>query len=317
MPDAHHSILIVGLGEAAQTHLKALEQTPGADVVAGVNTVAHPRVTFRGHPVPVYQTLREASAHHDPDIAVIATPTPTHRVVCDQIADSFPAARILLEKPAADDLPGARHVLEDIGRRQLVDVAYHMAFSPEVTWGMKTAQASSPELGVPVAVEACFTDPYSDDFGAASARLGNSWIDSGINALSVLSRFAEPIQRNSLRRIGEASGSVFEAHITLRAADRELGALILTSWHVTDPAKTTRIRYSTGAKLIMDHTAVAGHLIQDERITACFGSDRAIPRRERHYLALYRWCLTEGNRILPAETSVRLHELLLQPPDVE
>jgi predicted dehydrogenase len=315
MPDARHSILIVGLGEVAQTHLKALEQTPGAEVVAGVDTAPKPAVMFGGHPVPVYRTPREASAHHVPDVVVIATPTRAHRIVCDQVADCFPAASILVEKPAADDLPGARHVLEEIGSRQPVDVAYHMAFSPEVTWGMHTAQAHSAELGAPATVEARFTDPYTDDFEAARARLGSSWIDSGINALSVLSRFASPIQRTSLRRIGEEAHSVFEAHMTVQAGDGEADALIMTSWHVTDPAKTTRIRYDTGAELVMDHTAVAGHLIQDGRITATFGSNQAVPRRERHYLALYQWWLTQGNPILPAETSLRLHELLLQPPD--
>jgi len=314
MPAAGHSILIAGLGEVAKTHLKVLEQIPGADVVAGVDTAPQPEMTFRGHPLPLYQTPRDAAAHHNPDVVVIATPTPTHPAVCDQVAECFPAARILVEKPAADNLPGARHVLEDIGSHQPVDVAYHMAFSPEVTWGMQTAQASSAELGVPIAVEASFADPYQDEFEAASSRLGNSWIDSGINSLSVLSRFAEPVQRASLRRIGEVSHSVFEAHITCHAEGTELDALILTSWHVTDPAKATRIRYSSGAELVMDHTAVAGHVVRDGRITACFGSDGTIRRRERHYLALYRWWLTEGNPILAAETSLRLHELLLQPP---
>jgi predicted dehydrogenase len=317
MPAASHSILITGLGEVAKTHLKALEQIPGADVVAGVDTASQPEMTFRGHPLPLYQTLRDAAAHHDPDVVVVATPTPTHVAVCDQIADCFPAARILVEKPAADNLPGARHVLEDIGARQPVDVAYHMTFSSEVTWGMRAAQANSGQLGVPVAIEACFADPYTDEFEAASLRLGDSWIDSGINSLSVLSRFAEPIQRSSLRRIGEISHSVFEAHITCQAGGSEFDALILTSWHVTDPAKTTRIQYSSGAELVMDHTAVAAHLIRDRRITAVFGSDRAIPRRERHYHALYRWWLTEGTPIVAAETSLRLHELLLQPPGDE
>ena len=63
----------------------------------------------------------------------------------------------------------------------------------------------------------------------------------------------------------------------------------------------------------MDHTAVAGYLVQGRRIAAVLGSDRTIPRRERHYLALYKWWLTEGKRIIPAQ-SLRLHELLLQPP---
>jgi predicted dehydrogenase len=263
--------------------------------------------------VPLYRTPQDAAARHDPDIVVIATPTPTHAAVCGQIAACFPAARILMEKPAASDLPGARHVLMDIGSRQPVDVAYHTAFAPEVSWGAQTVRASAGDLGSPVAVEAYFTDPYQDDFDATSQRLGNSWIDSGINALSVLTRFAQPVKRSSLRRIGEPSHSVFEAHLICQAGGRELDALILTSWHVTDRAKTTRIRYSSGAELVMDHNAVAGYLTRNGQVTAIFGSDRAIPRRERHYLALYQWWLGEGNPIMPDETSIRLHELLLQP----
>lgn len=307
-----HEVLIVGLGAAAGTHLKVLEQTPGADVVAGIDTAPKPGLTFRGHPVPVYKTPREAGGH-DPGVVVIATPTHTHAAVCAEIADCFPAARILVEKPAADNLPDARRVLQDIGSRQAVEVAYHMSFSPEVTWGMQVTQARAADLGVPVAAEASFADPYQDEFEAARSSLGNSWIDSGINALSVLSRFAEPASRRSLRRLGELAESVFEAHVAFLAGGSELDALILTSWHVTDPAKTTRIRYISGAELVMDHTAVAGYLMQDKRIAAVFGSDRTIPRQERHYLALYKWWLTDGKRIIPAETSLRLHELLLQP----
>jgi predicted dehydrogenase len=153
VPAGGHRILIAGLGEVARTHLRTLEQTPGADVVAGVDVAAVPPVSFHGHPVPAYPTPREASAHHDPDVVVVATPTPTHAAVCDLVAACFPAARILVEKPAADALPGARHVLDDIGARQPVDVAYHMAFSPEVTWGLRAAQASTTQLGVPVAVD--------------------------------------------------------------------------------------------------------------------------------------------------------------------
>lgn len=314
MTGPRHEVVIVGLGTAARTHLKILERMQGADVVAGVETAQAPGLTFRDHPVPVYRQLRDASRHHNPDIVVIATPTSTHATVCAEAADCFPTARILIEKPAADNLTDAHHVLADIGSRQPVDVAYHMAFSPEVTWGMRTVQANAADLGVPTTIEAAFADPYADDPGARSS-LGNSWIDSGINALSILTRFAEPVSRTSLRRIGEPQQSVFEAHITCRTAGGPVDARILTSWHVTDPAKTTRIRYSSGAELAMDHTAVAGYLIKHNRVAAVYGSDRAIPRRERHYLALYKWWFAEGRRILPAETSLRLHNLLLQPPN--
>ncbi len=308
-----HSVVIVGLGTVSQTHLRVLEQISGANVAAGVDIAGDHGLTFRGHPVPTYKSVQDASDNHDPGTVVVATPTPTHASVCAEVAASFPAARILVEKPAAANLAEARFVLEDIGRRQPVDVAYHMSFSPEVMWGLQLTQARTDELGAPVAIQASFTDPYQDELESAKSRYGSSWIDSGINALSIINRFADPAARVSLRGIGEQAWSAFEARITCRAGSGEFTALVLTSWHVTDAAKTTRVSYDSGAELVMDHTAVAGYLVQDTQVSAIFGSDRTIPRRERHYLAMYRWWLAEGNSIVPAETSLRLHDILLQP----
>jgi len=279
-----------------------------------VDIADRPGVMFRGRPLPVYKTVQDARDYHHPDVVVVATPTPVHAAVCAQVAGSFPAARILVEKPAADNLAGARLILADIGRRQPVEVAYHMSFSPEVAWGVQVTTARAGELGQPVAAESCFTDPYQDDYEWARSTFGSSWIDSGINSLSILSRFADLAARTSLRRIGEPPWSAYEAHLTCRADGSEFEALILTSWHVTDPAKTTRIRYNSGAELVMDHTGVAGYLVQDHAVSAVFGSDRAVPRRERHYRALYQWWLVDGRPIMPAETSLHLHDLLLQPP---
>lgn len=315
METPQYRVLIVGLGAVAQTHLKVLERIPGAEVVVGVDTDREARLTFRDRPVPVHYTIRDIRDQKDPDVVVVATPTPTHAAVCAEVADNFPDARILVEKPAADNLSDARYVLEEIGRRQPVDVAYHMAFSPEVLWGARMAQSFARDLGMPKTIVASFTDPYQLEFESASSRFGSSWIDSGINSLSILSRFVDLVGRRSLRSIGEKSWSAFEAHITCRAADSSLEALILTSWHVTDPSRTTRIRYASGAELVMDHAAVAGYLLQDGGISALFGSDRSVPRRERHYRELYQWWLVDGNPVIPTQTSLYLHELLLQRPD--
>lgn len=152
--------------------------------------INHPgkKLRFRGLDRPVYPSVRAASEEHQPAIVVIATPTPSHASACDEAARYFPGARLLVEKPAAATLAGARHVLSGLGRHQPVDVAYHMSFSPEVTWGQEIVRANQPRIGDLISAGLFFTDPYYDDFGHAQAALGNSWLDSGINALSVLSR---------------------------------------------------------------------------------------------------------------------------------
>jgi hypothetical protein len=304
-------IVVIGLGTVAQTHLRALEEIPGADVTAGVDTDASRMLRFRGQDRPVYQSVHEASQDQAPTIVVIATPTSSHAAVCDEAARYFPEARLLVEKPAADNLTDARHVLSELAKRQPVDVAYHMAFSPEVTWGWETVQANQPELGDLLSAELFFADPYYDDFERAQAALSSSWLDSGINALSVQNRFAAITGRQSLRSLGTEQQSIFEARLTCTANGKPVDALMVTSWYVTDAAKTTRLRYASGTELLMDHTAVTAYLLRDGQVESFFGADRSIPRRERHYRALYQWWLTEDKPTLPAETSLHLQELLL------
>jgi predicted dehydrogenase len=312
-PKVKSTFLIVGLGEIGHVHLAALGQIPGVEVVAGVDT-ASLSPEFRGRSLPVHKTVREAAGHHDPDVVVIATPTSNHAEICGQVADSFAHARMLVEKPAADNLTDARYVLAEIGATRAVDVAYNMSFSPEVTWAAEMAMDSRAGLGMPLAVESWFTDPYSGQIEVARSRFGDSWIDSGINALSVISRFAEPAERTSLRQIGPDGESSFEARLSCRGNlnGPSVAALILTSWHVADPAKNTRIEYSCGAELVMDHTAVGGYLIRDCAVVATFSRDRSILRRDRRYRALYHQWVVENKPLMPASRSLRLHELLLQ-----
>ena len=303
---------MVGLGAVAKTHVRVLETMPFADVVAGVDTDTSKTLKTHGVNRPVYPTVREArDAACVPDVVVIATPTPNHAAVCRETARYFPEARLLVEKPAAVNLSDARHILAEIGGRQPVDVTYHMSFSPEVTWGQEVVQKSKAALGDLISAELFFADPYYTDFEHAEATLCSSWLDSGINALSVLSRFATITERLSLRSMGTERQSIFEARLTCHTGGRQANALLVTSWYVADAAKTTRLRYASGLELLMDHTGVAAYLLRDGKVEAFFGADRSIPRRERHYRALYQSWLAEGKRTLPAETGLQLHEILL------
>jgi hypothetical protein len=171
----------------------------------------------------------------------------------------------------------------------------------------------SKALGEPTEIKVFFSDPYEDEFEAARNSLCSSWVDSGISALSVLAHFAEPIERRSLRQIGDDSESIFEAHVACRTPRGNVDALLLTSWHVTDPAKSTRLTYESSAELTMDHTAVAGYLIENGKVTEVFGRDRSAPRRRRHYEALYQQLLVQDIPISSAAMSMHLNSLLLDP----
>jgi hypothetical protein len=72
--------------------------------------------------------------------------------------------------------------------------------------------------------------------------------------------------------LGAERQSIFEAHLACQRDGPPVDALLVTSWHVADPAKTTRLRYASGIELLMDHTAVAAYLLRDGRIEAAFGA---------------------------------------------
>ena len=310
-------IIIAGLGTAGSVHAKALEEFDQVTVIAGIDTDRSRSLTFRERQVKVYPGVFDATSDNlDPNIVIIATPTPTHAQVCDDVAEYFPKAIILLEKPAADNLDDAQRIIEGIGSKQAVNIAYHMAFSPEVSWALELARKRTDHLGRPIAIESWHTDPYQLERASAEATLGTSWIDSGINALSVIERFAKITERTSLRQIGEAHKSEFEGTFICGPRDENLTAIVLTSWHSTAPARTTRIRYSSGAELVMDHAAVAGYLLEGGTLTAKFGSDGRIPRREAHYKAMYESWLVDDKQAFPKDTSLRLHILLLEQPRV-
>ena len=309
-------VIVVGLGAAGLEHVKALEEFPQVTLIAGIDTDPSRTLTFRRRRVTVYPVISDAFNNElDPNIVIVATPTPAHAQVCDEVAKYFPEANILIEKPAADSLGDAQWIIEEIGEKQAITVAYHMAFSPEVDWGLEQVRMRADHLGRPVAIESLQADPYQPELASAEARLGTSWIDSGINALSVIERFVNVVKRTSLRPIGQASKSKFEGIFVCEAHHEELTAIVLTSWHSTASARTTRVRYSSGAELVMDHAAVTGYLLEDGMLSADFGSDGIVPRREAHYKAMYKSWLVDGDETFSNATSLRLHRLLLEKPD--
>jgi predicted dehydrogenase len=250
---------------------------------------------------------------HAPSLVVVTTPTPTHAAVCEEAAAVFPDAELLVEKPAADNAADAAYVLTDLAAKVPVSVCYHMAFSPEVLWAAELVGAKGNELGVPTGVRAVFADPYESDIESARSRFGTSWIDSGVNALSVIARFCDIVERTSLESIGDEAWSAFIGRFACGVGGSNLDTVLMTSWHVTDASRKTAISFLSGAELVMDHHAVAGYLVrQDGSFGEVFGSDGRVPRRETHYRNMYRSFLVDGMSIMAAEESRHLHDLLLR-----
>lgn len=200
------TVVLLGMGTIARRHLAVLEEADDVEVVAAVDV--DPReVAFRGRPVAVHASLASAIEDHpDPDVVVITTPSRLHADHVGLAARLAPTAELWVEKPVAvttDELARVREVADT--HAPGVRALYHARHAPEVEWAVAHLADLVATHGPPVAVEAFFSDPYAgEDAAARRATLLDPWLDSGINAISVLDPLVRIEQLGPAEPRGEA-----------------------------------------------------------------------------------------------------------------
>lgn len=267
----------------------------GVEVVGLADPTLAPDLV--GHALPIRASASELLAEVEVDAVLVATPTPTHAGVVAEVRRQW-SGRIIVEKPAATTAADVERLLT----RDAVDLVYHAAFAPEVEWAVARFPRWQDEHGAVTAIEQRFADAYATDLDRAAATLGDSWLDGGINALSVLARLVELRARRSLVAV-DGLVSTFEA-----ALDVAGGAEVrtVTTWAAAEPSKRTEVTFADGARLLLDHQAVQGRL-GDE----WFASPGPPRRLVQHYVGCFRRLFVEGRRSFPVETDRLLHRLLL------
>jgi predicted dehydrogenase len=298
-------VVLVGLGAISSPHLRALEGIGSVGDVVGVDTSPHAAATFRGARLRIHADLRDALGS-GADLVVVATPTASHAAVVDAVRALDHAVPILVEKPAADRPEDAERVL---AASSGVEMIFHSGFAPEVVWATAFYAAARQRLGDTVAFEARFGNPYSQDLARRTASLANSWLDSGINALSVIGRFTIPTAVTSFRQLA-GHASTFEARFALGSADPRQKGTIVTTWQAAESCQSTRLHFSGGAELVLDHIGGAATLLEDGAVTAKYTRPDAGGRLEGHYATFYRDYFGDRRLQYPAEAGRELHALL-------
>lgn len=304
--------LLVGLGRIAEVHLEALERFPTVEVVAGVDPDASRRAQFRGSALPVYREVQAGLAGHAVDTVVVASPTTTHLEVCEAVLGHRTDVELLVEKPLATRLADVRRLLDgahSTGRR--LRVMFHYAYAAEVVWAAERLSALVNRFGPVVDAKAAFYDPYVALPAERTAAYVSSWVDSGINALTVLDRLLGVEAVTTLRQI-PATFSTYEASVELTSQRRPRG-VIVTGWDVTDAAKTTLLQFTSGAALLLDHTAVSARVTDMGEVVDSFAGAGGVPRLVGHYVGLYEAFLSGAEPGPTPDHDLRLHRLLLAP----
>lgn len=306
-------LLLVGLGTVSEVHRRALELLPEVEVAAGVDIRGGSTLRFRGAALPVYRDLEEALTLSRCDIVVVSVPTPRHTEVCAALIEAWPRGLILVEKPMALNLGEIRALQRAaLARGKKLRVLYHAAYGDEVRWACRQLSRLVAEHGPVRTIDAYHGDPYLSADPGRAAALVSSWVDSGINGLSILHRLVR-LDPNAVLRTLEAHFSTFEASVGFQSDGVRGRATLFTTWHVTQATKLTRLCFEDGSELALDHTAVCARVTRHGRVVEMQGSDGAVPRLVAHYLNLFRARFQQGLEEWSDEDDLHLHSLLLQP----
>ncbi|HEX2896148.1 MAG TPA: Gfo/Idh/MocA family oxidoreductase [Marmoricola sp.] len=272
------SVLLVGLGTIARTHVDVLSALDGFALVGGVD----PRPAL-ADVAPVFGDLDAAfDAGLRPDLVVVATPTPTHVAIVADLLERCDAT-VLSEKPLSTTRSEVAELERLAGRDRVatgVRVAHHFAFSPEVEWARGTVERN-PGWGRPSSILSVFNDRYAGLPPTQRASYVSSWVDSGPNQLSIVAAFAREWTVVSHDDRGDRA---------VTTLDHEGGRTLLSSnWLAADTSKQTTIRFDdVGVEIRMDHTSMTGLLLVDGEIVEHAGYTESAGRKEAHYLGLYR-----------------------------
>jgi len=302
---------IVGLGRIAASHLAALETLESAEVVAGVDIEPGRALTFRGQDRPVY-------GRHDDllalavDAVVVATPTPTHAEIAARLLDHDSPAAILVEKPLAASYGEWRMLMDrPRGRRATVTTLLHAAFAPEVLWAADKVPDLCQRHGPVRQVDSLFCDPYSVDDEHARSSYVSSWIDSGINALSVLARLVD-LERLVTLHNEDDTRDVWKARVTISWRGEPGEAVVHTSWDEPEAPKCTRLTFADSTVLALDHKAMTATLEADGGGRGAYRSGTDVPRLTQHYRNMWHAWLRD--RRFAGLPDPQLHHILLAGP---
>jgi predicted dehydrogenase len=274
-------LAIVGLGRIAAAHVAALERTEGVELVAGADPDRAARLAFRGRDLPV---VRAPAGLPPVDAAVVTVPTEAHLAVLRDLAAAG-VPEVLMEKP----LVATRAELERLDdARGGVPVwpLLHFALADEVRWAAGRIAGWTAAHGPVAEVLQLFQDPYLPHLGERLRSLHSSWLDSGVNALSVAARLAPLAAVRAARPLGSPAGTGAAVELDLEGGGT---AAVVTSWHARRTSKGTHLRLADGARVLIDHTAGSGLLLAPGGGPAeqFLPADDGLDSMTSHYVAVY------------------------------
>ncbi|MEC5423308.1 Gfo/Idh/MocA family oxidoreductase [Virgibacillus sp. C22-A2] len=315
---------VIGLGHIARDQMKALAKVEQYEIAAVCDSDRNKEKQFHLE-VPFYDDYQDLLAENL-DAVLISTPNLTHYEICKYAL--LKGKHVLLEKPAVPStelLRKLKHISEE--QNVIFSIAYHASFAKDLLWFLEEYKTNGIEKFGPITGFHCkFYDPYliNGDLQTHAISLQGSWIDSGINALSVLEKLL-PIQHVHIvdSRLSEIKGipcKEVQGSVDFTfpiQGTRKIGrGQIDTNWTLGKNSKQTILYFDdTNQSIILEHSKQQVIKVDPDQTTSVlqdFSNENT--RLVNHYDGVFNEFynhLSNGTNNLPM--SLRLHRLLYAP----
>jgi len=254
---------IIGLGKVAGYQLKAISQINKYELI-GVCDVNKDKL--KGFKIPTYSDLSSLLNCSKPDVLIISVPLKEHYNIALEALKS--GCHVLLEKPPTNTLLEFDKLCEiSHSKEKLFYSSYHFVFSRELQWFLNEFYPSRKEyLGPVTGFTVQFYDPYISDYEllADKENLGGSWLDSGINAISILLQFIPEIhfKYSSFQNCDRYNCKEVSSKVEFEFNTSNTGT-VHTDWHLGLRVKKSEIYFSKNkTKIMFDHNNQT--VIQDD-----------------------------------------------------
>lgn len=302
------NIGLVGLGHIGHYHIQTLAAIDQFNLVAAIDKNSELKQLLP-QGVIFFDNVGDFFASDFFNTVVIATPNNTHYEYGKMAYEA--GKNVIMEKPAAstmaefDELNSSFHA----GQHQHIYYAFHAAKAFEVSWFKQYLRDRDiiNKLGPVTAFSCHFFDPYFSNGRLAEAARGldNPWLDSGVNALSVLAELmsVEDLQvEDVFSSFSNASTIQVQAQFRFPIAERSgrgLG-IINTNWAGNLNHKKTLLVFGlTGHAAELNHSAQKVFLTKPDGMKALLQDFSSSGRRlYNHYIGVFKdylACFKKGN----------------------
>jgi len=319
---------LLGIGQSTVPQFSAIKNTQKFTFChfSDKDPRARDELNKRGFGKVSFNTnYKEMLLDDDIDVVIVATELYNHYEHAKDVLNA--KKNLLLEKPATLNLNQLKKLNKLAKKNKLSFVcSLHAAFDRTIEWILdaNNIHLLCGEYGWCndiVEIKCEFYDSYSfDDSVIQKDRiisLHDSWLDSGINALSVVSRFVDPkrISYNQ-SRFKMCSDPIYKDRIVDAEVEYSFDTngriLINTSWLKAINKKVTTLTSINNVKVVLDHTEQRVSIVNNgsNYILVEFDQNRLVNQYINLFDDYYTHLINGTNNIVLAQ---KLHELMFKP----